>query len=233
MTSTRAETAAMARSLVAALGGRYSTELGIDVDSGDAEVERWFLAATLFGTRISANIAARAFRQLDGAGITRIGRTADRDWGELMQLLDSAGYTRYDFRTATRLQSLAAVIHERYQGSVAEIGRRFTDPSALAVILDQLPGWGPVTIGLFLRELRGVWPGADPPLDARAANAARHLGLVDEGAVDLDHLGRVAASAGVDVRDLEAALVRVALHHRKRRDCPGGRSRIVFERGIE
>jgi hypothetical protein len=38
---------------VGVLGGRFSAELGIDVDAGDAEVERWFLAATLFGTQCS------------------------------------------------------------------------------------------------------------------------------------------------------------------------------------
>jgi hypothetical protein len=46
--------ARLARSVVGVLGGRFSAELGIDVDAGDAEVERWFLAAALFGTRISA-----------------------------------------------------------------------------------------------------------------------------------------------------------------------------------
>src|SRR5215510_7141520 len=39
----------LARGAVSALGGRYSAELGIDVDAGDAQIERWFLAATLFG----------------------------------------------------------------------------------------------------------------------------------------------------------------------------------------
>ena len=45
--------ARLACSVVGVLGGRFSAELGIDVDAGDAEVERWFLAATLFGTQCS------------------------------------------------------------------------------------------------------------------------------------------------------------------------------------
>ncbi len=52
----------LARHVVDTLGGRYSAELGIDVDTGDAEIERWFLAATLLGTRTSAAIADRTFR---------------------------------------------------------------------------------------------------------------------------------------------------------------------------
>ena len=76
---------------------------------------------------------------------------------------------------------------------------------------------------LFLRELRGTWPGAAPPLDPLAAEAARHLGLL--GAVEGDPLravARGAARAGLDPRDLEAALVRLALAHRRRPTCPGG-----------
>ena len=38
------------------------------------------------------------------------------------------------------------------------IGRRFAAYPALHAALDALPGWGRVTVRLFLRELRGVWP---------------------------------------------------------------------------
>lgn len=57
------------------------------------------------------------------------------------------------------------------------IGRRFPRYPELHRALDVLPGWGTVTIQLFLRELRGVRPGAQPSLDQRAAAGARHLGL--------------------------------------------------------
>jgi hypothetical protein len=208
--------------MVAALGGRYSSGLGIDVDAGDAEVERWFLAATLFGTRISARVAERTFGVLDGAGLHRVAQARHVPWDDLVALLDEGGYVRYDFRTATRLQDLAVILGERYGGEVAAIGRRFPRYPGLCRALDVLPGWGPVTIQLFLRELRGVWPGARPPLDGRAAAAARHLGLAGPGQ-GLTALARLAAESGLDLRDLEAALVRLALAHRRTMDaCPGG-----------
>ncbi len=208
--------AELAQRLVERLGGRYSLELGIDVDRGDAEVERWALAATLFGNRISSEIAVRTYRALAGAGVRTIADAGGRSWKELVALLDAGGYVRYDERTADRLLALAAALRD---GGVAAAGRRFARQDELSAALDALPGWGPVTVRLFLRELRGIWPGAQPPLDERAVAAAKHLGL----AAEVHGLGRLAAAAGLDLRDLETALVRLAhVHGRGFVGCPGG-----------
>jgi hypothetical protein len=217
--------ARLARSVVGVLGGRFSVELGIDVDAGDAEIERWFLAATLFGTRISAGVAERAFAVLNEAGLTTIGQARHVLSEDLVELLDTGGYARYDFRTTSRLQALSETIDERYDGRAAEIGRRYQAYPALRTALIALPGWGPVTVQLFLRELRGVWPGAQPPLDPRAAFGARHLGFLNTEQVPaaLPQIARLAVAAGLDIRDLESGLVRLALAHRRTRfSCPGG-----------
>lgn len=215
------------------VGGRYSTELGIDVDGGEAEVERWFLAATLFGTRISAAVAGRTFRVLDGAGLTCIAQARLVPWDDLVALLDRGGYARYDFRTATRLQALSEIVDQRYDGQVAGIGRRFSAYAELRDALDTLPGWGSVTVELFLRELRGVWPGAEPPLDDRATRAARHLGLLDshDGLDLLRRLARLSRRGRSDLRDLESGLVRLTLAHHGGMDvCPGGTACTVLAR---
>jgi hypothetical protein len=200
--------------VVSVLGGRFSVELGIDVDAGEAAVEQWFLAATLFGTRISAQVAERTFRVLATAGLARIAQARHVPSEELVALLDEGGYARYDFRTAERLQALSEVIGERYQ-SYPE----------LRAALDALPGWGPTTVQLFLRELRGVWAGAQPPLDGLAAFAMDHLGLASPRSAgpDLKMLLGLATASGLDLRDLEAGLVRLALAHRRSgQPCPGG-----------
>jgi hypothetical protein len=220
----RDPTAGRAARLVESVGGRYSTQLGIDLDSGAAAVERWFLAATLYGNRIAAHTAERTYRELVGAGLTRARDMRRVSWDHLVLLLDAGGYTRYDFQTATRLQDLAQRIDELYGGRVGDIPRRAADPEGIAAELDALPGWGPVTVGVFLREMRGVWPGVDPPLDKRAAAAARHLGLIsrERGRPALDRVRDIARVAGLDFRDLEAALVRLALSHRGNfTACPG------------
>jgi hypothetical protein len=214
----------LARRVVTVLGGRYSAELGIDVGAGEAEVERWFLAATLFGTRISAGIAERTFRELAAAGLVRIGRVRTVPEAELVALLDAGGYARYDFRTAARLLKLSEMVCDRFGGNVASVSHTANSYPELHAVLDALPGWGEVTIRLFLRELRGVWPGAEPPLDERAATAARHLGLLPSGA-GLSDLADLANAAGLDLRDLESGLVRLTLgHHRAMASCPGGQA---------
>jgi hypothetical protein len=215
----------LARAVIDTLGGRYSARLGIDVDAGAAEVERWFLASTLFGSRIAASVAERTFRVLDAAGLRRIVEARDIPWDDLVKLLDAGGYARYDFRMATRLHALADAIREHHRGSIGDIGRRWTTYPALRDALEELPGWGPVTCQLFLRELRGVWPGADPPLAERAARAGYHLGLFDprHDPATVHHLQRLAGACRCDVRDLESGLVRFTLdHHRTMDRCPGG-----------
>lgn len=220
----------LARRVVDVLGGRYSTELGIDVDAGDAEVERWFLAASLFGTRIASSVAERTFRVLDAAGLTQIALARLIAWGDLVALLDAGGYTRYDFRTASRLHALADAINERHNGKIADVGRTYTTYTGLRDTLDALPGWGPVTIGLLLRELRGIWLGANPPIDERAERASHHLGLVDRAQrTTLSYLERLADACQVDLRDLESGLVRVSLaHHNHIDECPGDDTCIVL-----
>lgn len=217
-----ARLASVARRAVESLGGRYSTQLGIDVDRGDDEIERWALAATLFGARISANIAERTFAALEEAGVHSIANAGRRDIGELIELLDAGGYARYDLRTAERLHAITGTLDAQYGGRVTRVIDVGADE--LWAALDALPGWGQVTVGLFLRELRGIRPEIDPPLDARARQAAEHLGLLARnGGAGACQLRNVAREAGLDVRDLEAALVRLSLtRDHNTAECPGG-----------
>ena len=218
----------LARRVVEALGGRFSTELGLDLDQGPTQAERWFLAATLFGSRIHAAVAERTYRVLADAGVHTIADAGQRSWNELVELLDLGGYTRYDFRTATRLHDLARALNEHYAGRVASLAA-VTDARALEAALDDLPGWGQATVRIFLRELRGVWPGADPPLDGRALGAATHLRLVPPNSTHADaRLAALASDADLDIRDLEAGLVRLSLRHRSSADCPGAQHCVVL-----
>lgn len=100
---------------------------------------------------------------------------------------------------------------------LAELGETISDPAELEAAVAALLGWPARTARVFLRELRGIWRGADPELDARAARAARHVCLPARA----HGLIRLAGAAHLDFRDLEAALIRLALSHQAT-ECPGG-----------
>ena len=65
----RTDAPEVARRLAESLGGRFSCELGIDLDAGGTRVDEWFLAAPLFGTRIAARSAMRTYRVFADAGV--------------------------------------------------------------------------------------------------------------------------------------------------------------------
>jgi hypothetical protein len=52
----------VAKMLVGKVGGRYSKELGINLDVGDVEVERWFLAVTLFHRHLTFDVLKQTFK---------------------------------------------------------------------------------------------------------------------------------------------------------------------------
>jgi endonuclease III len=116
-------------------------------------------------------VAERTFRVLATAGLARIAQARHVPTEELVALLDEGGYARYDFRTAERLQALSEVIGERYDEQTAEIGRQYQSYPELRAALDSLPGWGPTTVQLFLRELRGV---GGRPATSRWPRGFRH-----------------------------------------------------------
>ena len=99
--------ARLARRVMGTLGGRYSAELGIDVDAGDAQIERWFLAATVFGTRITAQTAERTFWVLTSVGLVRVGQARHIPHQIFIGYLDEGGYARHGEQTVARLQALS------------------------------------------------------------------------------------------------------------------------------
>jgi hypothetical protein len=206
-----------ARNIVARLGGRFSLELGIAVDCGPGEIERWALAATLVGDPSPLSVSVHAYRAMERAGIATFADVLACDRERLARVLDEGGYVGDDETTASRLLALAEARSSVYPEGVAALGQEIQDPLDLERELGALPGWDREIVRAFLRELRGIWPGAGVPLDPRAALAARHAALP----CDLGGLSEVADDAHLDVRDLEAGLTRLALSHDPAH-CPGG-----------
>ncbi|MEM3727444.1 MAG: hypothetical protein QXG49_03565, partial [Candidatus Bathyarchaeia archaeon] len=64
---------------------------------------KWFLASMLFAKRISSKIAEKTFMKLIEAGLTTPKKILEAGWDKLVEILDSGGYVRYDYSTATNI----------------------------------------------------------------------------------------------------------------------------------
>ena len=201
--------------LIAAVGGRFSTALGIDLEGGDSEeLSKWFLAAILFGARIGEGIASRTYREFAEREIITPQAILATGWDGLVEILDSGGYVRYDFKTATKFLEIVDKLEREYQGDLNLLHDRTRDPQDLERRLLQFKGIGPVTANIFLRELRGIWEKAEPLPSELALLAAQNLGLIETGdpAQVLEELRRLfqrAAPRSYRFADLESALVRL------------------------
>ncbi len=133
-------------------------ELGIDLSKGtDAQVFRWLIACELFSARISQDIAARAFRELDKAGVLNPRKLAEADWQELVDALGRGGYRRYDESTASELIAIGRQVMDRYGGSINRLRTQADDRKAVSARLQEFKGVGPSGAEIFLREMAPRW----------------------------------------------------------------------------
>jgi hypothetical protein len=210
--------------LVRSRGGRYASALGIDPAAPDAgERFKWFLAAVLYGTRISESLATRTWREFAARGVDAPGRILDTGWDGLVAILDAGGYVRYDYKTATKLLDVCATLMRDYGGSLDALHDAASDARNLENRLKALgKGIGDTTVGIFLRELRGIWARAEPLLSPLALSAAIALGYLPPGTHHPDRtlarLRRLWAADGqpsAGFADFESALVREGLRLRR------------------
>lgn len=209
--------------LVRSRGGRYAAALGIDLAAGSGEHFRWFVAAMLYGTRISESLATRTWREFAAHDLLAPQRMIDTGWDGLVAILDAGGYVRYDFKTATKLLAVCATLLHDYAGDLDALHTAASDPSDLEARLKTLgKGIGDTTAAIFLRELRGIWSKAAPPLSPLALAAAQALGYLGHGRLTAETaLARLRQAwaddgqAAEHFADFEAALVREGLRLRR------------------
>lgn len=213
---------------VAEQGGSYAFELDIDLSSlKSEEIYKWFLAALLFGAPISEKVVKKTWRILMKYHVMSPEQVIHTGWDRLVSLLNEGGYTRYDFKTATRLLSINQTLIKDYDGNLNRLHDSAVDARDLELRFMQLgKGIGKVTTQIFLRELRGRWPKAAPPLSPLALRAAEKLHYLPCDAVNdastIDILKQLWVDSGGKIEqfpDFEAALVRYGLalrRHEKR-----------------
>ena len=98
-------------------------------------------------------------------------------WDGLVEILDTGGYTRYDFKTATKLLEIMQMLSLLYGGDLNLLHEKVCDPEDLESKLLEFKEVGPVTVNIFLRELRGIWEKSQPLPGDPVIIAARCLGI--------------------------------------------------------
>jgi hypothetical protein len=219
-------TKAAIRALVEQYPGSFSAELGIDLAAGGSrDIFKWFLASVLFGARISGTIVKKTFQQFVSRDIVTPGAVLATGWDGLVEILDQGGYVRYDFKTATKLLDLCRTLTDNYRADLSILHNAAEDPGDLEQRLKSLAkGIGDVTVGIFLREMRGIWKKADPLPSDLVIMAAQHRGIVPRTVKDrkkiLELLREAWGKARLKqkhFREFEAALVRAGIGLRRGR----------------
>jgi endonuclease III len=176
----------------------YSRELGLDL-SKPRDRFKWFLASLLFAKRISAETAKKTFFEFEREGLTTPEKISQAGWNRLVRVLDSGGYVRYDFSTASTLLAIMGELKEKY-GHLEQLHKQSSNSRDLEERLQEFKGVGPVGVNIFLRELRGIWDKAKPKPSKMATTVAKRIGLED-------------------VETYEPALVRLNLEYCKKARC--------------
>jgi len=180
----------------------YSEKLGLNLRRKENRF-KWFLASMLFAKRISAEIAKKTFRGFVRERLTTPDKLIEAGWDRIVDVLDSGGYVRYDFSTATNILDNMRFLVKEYEGDVDKIHKRAKDSKDLEKMLMEFKGFGPMAVNIFLRELRGIWAKADPQPSRFALETAKKLGIKDLS----------------KIKDLESKLVRLHLEYCKKQRC--------------
>jgi endonuclease III len=183
-------------------GTTYAEQAGIRLADTPAPLYRLLVLSVLMSTRIRADIAVAAARELAAAGMGTAHKMAAASWQDRVDALGRAHYVRYDESSATRLVDIATAVRDDYGGDLRRLAT--DDVKGTVRLLKQFKGIGDTGADIFLREIQDVWTWARPYFDKRAVTAARQLGLP----TDPDKLGALAPGENAK---LAAALVRVSL----------------------
>ncbi|MEJ8574773.1 hypothetical protein [Microbaculum marinum] len=197
----------MAKRLLDSYGRTYSGELSIDIARNTpSPLFRWLVACLLFSARIRADAAASAAAALSKQGWRTPARMIDAGWRARTDVLNRAGYARYDESTSRMLEDTARLLQESYRGDLRRLreaaGR---DSAEERRRLKAFKGIGDVGADLFFREMQAVWTELYPFADKRALQAADKLKL----GVDARALSKLVSKQ--DFPRLLSALVRVDL----------------------
>ena len=156
-------------------GQTFCDKLSIPIEQGTpSPLFRWLVASILFSARINADIACAAARALSEAGWRTAQAMAESTWEERTEVLNRAGYARYDESTSRMLGESAQMLLEQYKGDLRILRETAgAEPQAERERLKAFKGLGDVGVDIFFREVQTIWDELYPFLDRHALDAAR------------------------------------------------------------
>lgn len=192
--------------LLAEHGTTFAEEAGIKLADKPQPLYRLLVLTTLLSTRINADIAVAAARELSRSGWRSPAAMRDSTWQQRVDALGRAHYVRYDESTAQHLGEGADFIRDQYRDDLRRMADAADgDPQRLEKLVAEFPRIGPTGAQIFCREAQAVWPWLRPYFDRKALDGAKKAGL------PTDPKRLVKLVPGDDSARLAAALVRRSL----------------------
>ena len=148
------------------------------IEKKDDEIFKWFLASVLFGARISETIAKNTYKTFAKYGLLTSRKILEAGWDFLVNpIMREGGYVRYDGKTSTQILKNCETLLKKYNGSLNKLHEKAKDSKDLENRLLAFHGVGPVTVNIFLRELRPFWEKADPEVLLIVKKLAKEFGI--------------------------------------------------------
>ncbi|MGW7539115.1 endonuclease [Amycolatopsis sp. NPDC054798] len=192
--------------LLAEHGLTFAEEAGIKLADKPQPLYRLLVLTTLLSTRISADLAVAAARELSRSGWRSPAAMRDSTWQQRVDALGRAHYVRYDESTAQHLGEGAEFLRDHHHDDLRRMADAADgDPQRLEKLLAEFPRIGPTGAQIFCREAQAVWPWLRPYFDRKALDGAKKAGLP----ANPERLAELVP--GDDLARLAAALVRRSL----------------------
>jgi thermostable 8-oxoguanine DNA glycosylase len=160
-------------------GRTFAEELGIDVARNKpSPLFRLLCFCLLASARISNEIALDAARALAKKGWTTARNMQKSTWRQRTDVLNRAGYARYDESTSRMLGETVELLMHDYRGDLRRLrDEAGGDVGELRRLLKRFKGIGDTGADMFLREVQVAWPEAYPFMDRKSKRMAERLGL--------------------------------------------------------
>ena len=127
-------------------------EFDLDILSSDMDMFRWFLLCYLFGKPIRSETAIVTWRLFIDKKLDTPWAIAESSEMQLVSVLHSGGYTRYQHVTAQGLKICMDRLIREYEGSLLMMLESSLDENEFSKRLQKLHGVGPKIAEIFTRE---------------------------------------------------------------------------------